>query len=319
MSVTFRARERCVAASVGLGLSILAMIGCRTSTTSSPSLSRAPAAARGHRSPGRGRPRAEPIPLRIASWNVRRLGHGTKDLGAVAEVLQGFDVIAIQEVMTREVTEQLDARLPDHSVLLTDTPTPAQGSYREYFAFFYRPDRLSPTFSSYVPDPEQTFVRDPYVACFVAHPGDEELCLMTVHVVWGDRVDDRKREILGLDEALRWARDADHTSSWVVLGDFNRVIDDRDRDDEPEVEWHELLLPLGGPDTPLVDVGLNVPTTLGTDDYANAYDHIFVSPTLADRVGAVDRYDFVREQCAGDVARCKSSLSDHAPVYVVLE
>jgi endonuclease/exonuclease/phosphatase family metal-dependent hydrolase len=258
---------------------------------------------------------ARPGPLRIASWNIQRLGHGDKDLALVAKVLAEFDLVAVQEVMTRDVVDQLAGAMKDHRVLLTDTPTPRQGSHREFFAFFYRPGRLEPVLNTFVADPEDRFLRDPYLACFTVATTAERLCLLTVHIVWGDTVGQRKAEILALDDALRWAQEGDETSSWVVLGDFNRVVDDRDRDSDPEEEWTELL-DRRQLREPVVLAGKERPTTLGRDGYANAYDHIFVSLDLAGRVTHEGRYDIVASCCDGDFGRCRKTLSDHAPVFI---
>ena len=263
-------------------------------------------------------PAAAVTPLRVASWNIERLGHGArKDLELTARVLGEFDLIAVQEVMTPEVIDTLLAHMPGYEALLTDTPRPQASSYSEYYAYFYRRARLDPTFSSFVPDPHDRFAREPYAACFALLPASTHLCLLSIHVVYGRTVGPRKAEILALDDALRWAQEEDETSHWIVLGDFNRVIDDGDGDDEPEEEWRELL-DRRQLRAPLRIVGPEQATTLSTTDYANAYDHIFVSESLADSVGTHGRYELVREHCAGDFERCERELSDHAPVFIEL-
>jgi endonuclease/exonuclease/phosphatase family metal-dependent hydrolase len=220
--------------------------------------------------------------------------------------------------MTREVVEELDAQLERHEALLTDTPTPAQGSYREYFAFFYRPDRLLPTLNTYVADEEDRFHRDPYLACFEVLATGDSLCLLTVHVTYGDRVAERKAEIAALDDALRWAQDGDQTSYWVVLGDCNRPVDDGDADTDPEEEWLELL-DRRRLRVPVVLAGPELPTTLGKDGYANSYDHIFVSTPLQERVTEAGRFDLVSRACEGSFELCRRRVSDHAPVFVDLQ
>ncbi|MEE9384901.1 MAG: endonuclease/exonuclease/phosphatase family protein [Nannocystaceae bacterium] len=261
---------------------------------------------------------AESTSLRVASWNVKRLGHGTKNLKIVADIINDFDVVAVQEVMTRAAVEALDMNLPDHKVLLTDVATPQRGSYREYFAYFYRPSRLTPVMNTFVPDPKDAFLRDPYLGCFVAVGSPMRLCLMTVHIVFGKRVAVRKTEILALDDALRWAQKADEAAAWIVLGDFNRPVDDGDSDTDPEVEWRELL-DRRRLREPVVLAGRELPTTLGKSGYANSYDHIFVSIGLYGRVADAGRVDIVSEACGGSFARCRGNVSDHAPVFVEIQ
>ena len=261
--------------------------------------------------------------LKIASWNVQRLGHGHKDLDIVGDVIDEFDLVAVQEVMTREVVDALTSRTPGHRALLTDTPTPSEGSHREFFAFFYDPSKLDPVLNTFVPDPRDEFARDPFMACFKLVENHERLCLLTVHVVWGDRVAERKAEIVALGEAFRWAQEGDETSSWIVLGDFNRVVDSGDADEGPEDEWAELL---DGRRlrAPVVLAGQETPTTLGKSSYANAFDHVynsghvFVSDDLADDLVEAGRFDIVQEVCGGAFDLCKKTVSDHAPVFLEL-
>ncbi len=255
--------------------------------------------------------------VQVGSWNIRRLGHAKTDLPTVARVLSEFDIVAVQEVMTREVVDTLRAQLPEHDILLTDTPRPTSGSHREYYGFVYRTAAFDPVMNTFYPDPDDAFVRDPFIACFDGGSPVGTLCLLTVHVVWGERVAERKAEILAIDDALRWGRDAGIDAEWVVLGDFNRPFDDGDRDDDPEEEWAELIAP-GEGNGGMVFVGPEMPTTLGAKGYANAYDHCFVSEALRKQVRAARRFDMVAEVCDGSIQRCRTSVSDHAPYVVEL-
>jgi endonuclease/exonuclease/phosphatase family metal-dependent hydrolase len=258
--------------------------------------------------------------LTIATWNVQRLGHGNhRDRDRLIAVLEEFDLIAIQEVMTREAIAELVERMPGWQALLTDTPLPRAGSsHREYYAFLYRDRLLEPVLNTTVPDPRDAFVRDPFVGCFVLRGGEHDLCLMTVHVIYGSAVQPRKAEILALDDALAWAREArPEESDWIVLGDFNRVVDDGDGDRDPEEEWRELLGP-HGLTRPLVLAGEERASTLGKQDWSHAYDHIFLSEGLESSLLDSGRVDIVERQCGGDFERCRRTLSDHAPLFVVL-
>lgn len=273
----------------------------------------------GDESESRSAPSSPPAPaqVRVASWNLHRLGQGHKNLDAVAEVMAAYDLVAIQELMTKDAAEALVDELPGFAVLYTDSPRPLEGRYREYYAFFYRTERFEPVFNSYVPDPDDRFVREPFVGCFATRGDDHDLCFVNVHIVFGDKVAQRKAEILALDDALRWAQQARDDAHWVVLGDYNRPVDDGDRDDEPEAEWAELL------DRqrlvrPLVLTAPDQATTITKDHYASSYDHIFVSTELAGRVRAAGVSDVVAEHCEMNFARCHDELSDHAPVFVEL-
>jgi len=299
---------------------LIALVGCPAHSPStaieSPEAPHDPPADPGA-SQAPTRAAAPPTSVHIASWNIRRLGQAKTDLQAVASVLERFDIVAIQEVMTREVADALRAELPEHEVLLTDTPRPTHGTHREFYGFIYRTSRFDPVMNTFYPDPADAFVRDPYIACFDGGGSVGTLCLLTVHIVWGKRVAGRKNEILAVDDALHWGQAAGLDAEWIVLGDFNRPFDDGDADTNPEEEWRELVDPTVA--SPMMFVGPEVPTTLGQDEYANAYDHCFVSSGLQPQVRAAHRIEIVDEVCDGSFERCRKTVSDHAPYAVQLQ
>ena len=69
------------------------------------------------------------------------------------------------------------------------------------------------------------FIREPFYATFRA--GGFDFTLITIHVIFGDGVGDRRTEGQLLDDAYRTVQDADPDEQDVILlGDFNLPPED---------------------------------------------------------------------------------------------
>jgi len=85
--------------------------------------------------------------IRIASWNIERLGHGGhKSFPALAKIASRFDLIAVQEVMTAQGIYRLQAYLEDYTgevwgVRYSDTL--GRSTYREKYAFLWRESKIN--------------------------------------------------------------------------------------------------------------------------------------------------------------------------------
>ncbi|QIE47755.1 hypothetical protein G5B38_19225 (plasmid) [Pseudohalocynthiibacter aestuariivivens] len=83
----------------------------------------------------------------IANWDIEHLGwNNGKDLAAVAEVASRFDLLAVQEVMSEEIPYALEAALEARTGAEWDTlqsHAVGRGSYKEFYAFLYRPDTIT--------------------------------------------------------------------------------------------------------------------------------------------------------------------------------
>lgn len=80
------------------------------------------------------------------SWNIRNLGWGDdKDYRAVAAVAGRYDLLAIQEVMTEDGLERLLVELERSTNVrwqALKSHHVGRGTYKEMYAFVYRPDRV---------------------------------------------------------------------------------------------------------------------------------------------------------------------------------
>ena len=191
--------------------------------------------------------------LLIASWNIRALGalHAAFDenpgspkrnlraLACIAEIVQRFDVVAVQEIKreTTAIRTLVDEFLgSEWSVILTDVTAGSSGN-TERLGFVYdrrrvRPSGLAgeivlpPTDAG---DPAEQFDRTPYIVGFEA--GGTRFSLVTAHIRFGEIPADRLPELQAFagftaTELRDRARVNDREiGSVIVLGDFN--IDER--------------------------------------------------------------------------------------------
>ena len=188
--------------------------------------------------------------LLIATWNIRAFGDLTtewksdpgdnpkRDLHAlrcIAEIVSRFDVIALQEVRSniKALRHMLKALGPNWGLILTDVTKGSWGNgERMAFLFDRRKVRLSGLASELVVPQkqldkisqdalEEQFVRTPYAVSFQA--SGKTFILVTLHVIYGEKAQDRIPELKAIAEWLaQWAK---NINTWhhnlIALGDFN--------------------------------------------------------------------------------------------------
>lgn len=193
--------------------------------------------------------------LIIGSWNIRAFGDfqrrwtGDPDespkrdmfsLRCIAEVLQRFDVVAIQEIRDnlaslRHVVKYLRSEGDHWGLLLTDVTKGSAGNHERLgFLFDTRKVTLSGLACELVlppegGDPANQFARTPYAVAFEC--GGQTFILVTLHVLYGSSASEREPELRAIAQWLHdWAKD-EHAwhHNLIVMGDFNidRVGDPR--------------------------------------------------------------------------------------------
>lgn len=196
--------------------------------------------------------------LLIATWNIRAFGdmadswkrgkgdnpkRNRSDALAIAEILSRFDVIAVQEARAnlKALRNVIKALGPEWGLILTDVNPPPAGN-GERLAFLYDTRRVRPSGLAaelVVPDDQlskiaegalrEQFVRTPYAVSFIS--GGQTFILVTLHVIYGKKAEDRTGELAAIAEWLaEWARRTaeDYNQNLICLGDFNI-----DRKDDP--------------------------------------------------------------------------------------
>lgn len=188
----------------------------------------------------------------VATWNIRVFGNLTRkwasggtdtpkrDLHgalAIAHILERFDVIAVQEVKAnlRALRDVLKV-LGDHwSFALTDVThgDPGNGERLAYLFDTRRvqlsglacelvvPDDLASPYATAANAFQRQFVRTPYAVSFRA--GRQTFVLVTLHVIYGNKGDERQAELAAIAKWLRrWAeQEDDYGHNLICLGDFN--------------------------------------------------------------------------------------------------
>ncbi len=200
--------------------------------------------------------------LLVATWNLRAFGSLTRkwhsgpndsprrDLTAalcIAEIVSRFDVIAIQEVKSdlRALRDLLKKLGPAWAFAMTDVTVgnPGNGERLAYLFDTSRvrlsglacelvvPEDLDTPFSTPANAFQRQFVRTPYAVSFLA--GGKTFVLVTLHVLFGDKGDDRRAELTAIAKWLRaWAeQEDDYGHNLICLGDFNI-----DRKDDPQFQ-----------------------------------------------------------------------------------
>ncbi|MES2555582.1 MAG: endonuclease/exonuclease/phosphatase family protein [Bacteroidota bacterium] len=191
--------------------------------------------------------------LLIATWNIRAFGDlttkweaGLKDspkrdfhsVACIAEILNHFDVIAVQEVKAnlKGLRDCMKLLGDNYSFLLTDVNQGNAGNdERMAYIFDNRRVQLSGLACELVmPDQWRTdpkgftteqFVRSPYAVSFKTK--GQTFVLVTMHLIYGNKSADRMNELKGIARWMAsWAKDVySYHQNLILLGDFN--IDER--------------------------------------------------------------------------------------------
>ena len=200
--------------------------------------------------------------LLLGTWNIRAFGDLTRkwhsdpadspkrDLHSalcIAQILSRFDVIAVQEVRSnlRALRDVLKVLGSDWSFVMTDVNTGDPGN-EERLAFLFNtrrvhlsglacelvvPEDVKSPYAKPANAFQRQFARTPYAVSFLA--GGKTFVLVTLHVLFGKKGEDRRQELEAIARWLRnWAeRMDDYGQNLICLGDFNL-----DRKGDPQFE-----------------------------------------------------------------------------------
>jgi len=237
----------------------------------------------------------------FATWNVRILSDGSRsdeELHMIADVIRRYDFVAIQEARDTRVLDRLLELLPGYDYVAS---RPVGRGVREVYAFLFRESLVEVLGEPYLfPDPQDLFIREPYVAHF--RVGAFDFTMASVHVLYGDSITDRRTEVRLLDDVLRAIDYANGEESDVLLvGDFNVPADD------PSWEmatWDYLVEP-------------HMKTTI-TD--TSSFDNVFYQAQLTRELQSlVEIFAFDEVMFGNNDDAASLAVSDHRPVAAWIE
>lgn len=252
--------------------------------------------------------------LKLATWNIRILSDNSRDdaeLQKIAQTLMDYDFVAISELRDEKVLKRLQKILSEsgaeYGYLMSEPVGQSGSSYRERYAFLYYKGLVSVVKDGELypdaADGEDDFVRNPYWATFRA--GKFDFSVIAVHVVWGDRVADRRAEVMELAEVYEYVQKANGAEDDVLLvGDFNR-------DPSDTIAYSNLMA------LPSMTQLFQLPQKSHIRD-SSLYDNIFFQTDYVTEylgssgIDKFDEMDFANDDQAANLA-----VSDHRPVWAV--
>ncbi|MCM2132240.1 helix-hairpin-helix domain-containing protein [Larsenimonas rhizosphaerae] len=247
--------------------------------------------------------------ITIGSWNLKHLGwNNGKNIGQVAEIAQGADLWALQEVMgegaVTELEHALEAQTGESWSSMASHEV-GRSSYKESYAYLWRDSTVEYTKGAVVYlDPNDLFAREPYLAEFRDKDDGDRVAMATVHIVYGDSRSDRTPEIRELASIWDWMREVYPDTPRVIAGDYNLP---------PDSPAWQPLRDQGA--QPAITSGA---TTLGktNGDYANLYDNLWFDPDVLNVTGsAIVKYP---DLLGITNKQGRSTVSDHAPIYMTI-
>ena len=256
--------------------------------------------------------RHEADELKFASWNIRILSDRSRDdteLKKIANILVKYNFISIVELRDEKVLKRLQNILTALGKTYRYDISPQVGrGVKERVAFLYdptfievvQPGELYPDAA----DGTDDFIRDPYWATFRA--GKFDFSVIAVHIIWGDRVADRRSEIMALGhvyEHVQKHNGADEDDI-LLVGDFNR--------DPSDNKAFEILRTV-----PTMTHLFALPQKSHIKD-SSLYDNIlFQTSALTEYTGecGIDKFD--ETDFANDDEAASDAVSDHRPVWAL--
>jgi endonuclease/exonuclease/phosphatase family metal-dependent hydrolase len=237
--------------------------------------------------------------LRVASYNMERLGQNRKDYSSLAKVLADFDVVAAEEVMNAKGPSDVLSQLGSQWADFVSTQGEGSRSYQEHFGFFFDDKvELSRDLGEY-PQPHE-FFRPPYAVQFRVKSTGFTFNLVACHIIYGKSEKERFAEIIHMEEVYEYFEGvSENKGITIIVGDFN----------EDKSEAFSSLARHGDSDAIPAEG-----TTIGTHGPDHFYDHMFVPSKLRSRVekAGVDYW-------TTDYVGSRKNESDHFPVYIVLD
>ncbi len=244
--------------------------------------------------------------LRLASWNIRIFSNDSRDddkLRKICNILKNYDFIAIIELRDEPVlirtTDLLKAMGKEYGYEISDE---VGRGVKERYAFIYDKSKVKVIEPGMIfHDPDDELIREPYYGTFKS--GNFDFTIIATHIVWGDKVNERRREVQKLAEVYKHLQDMDQSEQDVILvGDFNREPNDNKAFGQLRKIPSMINL-------------FNLPQKTVIYD-SSLYDNIwFQSKYLKEYTGICGIDHFDETDFGNDDAMASIVVSDHRPVW----
>jgi endonuclease/exonuclease/phosphatase family metal-dependent hydrolase len=251
----------------------------------------------------------------IASFNTLHLGWKGKDYKELAEIISLFDLVGLQEVMSKDGLKKLDSELEKLTNEkwywhISKYSVGRSKRYREYYAYIWREKKVKFKRSmGFFKEKNDEFIREPYGAIFQIK--DLEFGFVLNHFIYGEKKKDRQLEALYLDEVYNYFNK--FTKKILIAGDFNLPAYDESFKDMIKNKIFYAIDPTNK-------------TTIGKYGLASSYDNFFIPyDTFDEYSGRNGVYDFTKDKKYDKkygkekYKVLRETVSDHLPVFIELD
>ena len=248
----------------------------------------------------------EIIKNKIASFNVLHLGwDNDKDYETLANIINQYDLVALDEVMKEEgiieLTNTLNSISDKNWNYHISGEKVGRSSYKEYYGYVYNENVEFIKSNGFFSDINDLYERDPYASTFKINNFD--FTFVSLHSIFGDNKLERQLEASYLDNVYYYYQSMDKMENDIFIGgDFNLPADDK----------HFDLTQMDG-----IEYGIKPiqKTTIGMSNLASAYDNIFYSEYTKPVILGSGVYDFTNNQ----FKTVRESISDHLLIYLEID
>ncbi|MDR0599756.1 MAG: endonuclease [Treponema sp.] len=247
----------------------------------------------------------KPETVKIASFNIQIFGAAkmakTEAAELLAEIVSGFDMVAIQEVRSAgiEPVERFMAMLPERYGYVLG-PREGRSSSKEQYWTIYDKTKFTALAQDVWPDADDIFEREP-MAVYFKTAGTFDFILINNHI----QPREARKEIAALPEVAAYYRELWKDPDLLILGDFNA---------DGQYYDESLLAEVFPEGEYLIVITNEYDTTLGAGN--NTYDRFIISSSAReDYTGAfgVIRFDEVYDFSRRHIT--PREVSDHYPIW----
>jgi endonuclease/exonuclease/phosphatase family metal-dependent hydrolase len=248
--------------------------------------------------------------IKLASWNIRSFSdkkRNDKELQKICSHLINYDFTALLEVRDEQIIKRTEDMLATMGKSYDYQISDEVGRQaKERYAFLYDVSKIRLEIPGQVfSDPKDHFIRNPYFATF--RSGNFNFTVIVTHILYGDKVSDRRAEIKHLAEVYEKVKQGNPEEKDVILvGDFNREPTD-----------NEAFSPLRS--IPSMTNLFNPPQKSVIFD-SNLYDNIWFQSKYVKAytgVSGIDKFD--ETDFANNDKVASLAVSDHRPVWAVFD